>query len=338
MRTGLPPAPLEFSKTQLALLETLSAHESTLVDDDARDIAYSARVWAQVSLPYREPVGLPYWERRNGDVTLTVRPALLSDPETRTRREAFPFGIFPRHALTWMATEAVRTNCAELEIGATMSAFMRKLGLTRGGKNVELMREHMRRLFGAQLQVEGLQIFEHGRRVATEYWQIATKTDLWFAGSDESDNSGLWKSTVTLSPQFFQSIVEAPIPVDPLIMKALGRSPLKVDQYLWLTYRMYYLRRPTRIKWTDLNAQFGNQYSRPRAFKDRFIQNLKELRVVYEGLNLEITDGFLVLRPSRTSIAPSSASKRNAALQSKSRALVGRLHAEPAPSEVAETE
>ncbi|MFZ4896425.1 replication protein RepA [Plantibacter sp. Mn2098] len=299
---------LRISKSQVRLLNHLTAKELD-PEFDSSEIAYSARVWAQVSLPYREPRDVPYWERRNGNVTLMVRPALLNDPETKTRREAYPYGIFPRHALTWMATEAVRTNSPELELGASMSAFMRKLGLTRGGKNAALMTEHMRRLFGAQLSVEGLAMGETGHGEVTEYWQIASRTQLWFPDRDEPENPGLWTSTVTLSPQFFQSIVDAPIPVDSDIMKMLGKSPLKLDQYLWLTYRMYYLTSPTRIKWADLNAQFGSQYARPRAFKDRFIQNLKELQVVYEGLHIEVTDTFLILRPSRTSVPSLSAYK-----------------------------
>ena len=60
-----------------------------------------------------------------------------------------------------------------------------------------------------------------------------------------TSQAALWGSVVTLSPGFFSAVTERPVPVDFRALKAL-RSPLALDIYCWLTYRMSYLERPSK--------------------------------------------------------------------------------------------
>ena len=48
-----------------------------------------------------------------------------------------------------------------------------------------------------------------------------------------------------------------PVPVDMNILKAMKRSSLGLDLYLWLVYRAFTLTRPLRLSWTRLYHQFG---------------------------------------------------------------------------------
>ena len=41
------------------------------------------------------------------------------------------------------------------------------------------------------------------------------------------------------------------------ILKAMKRSPLGLDLYLWLTYRTFNLTRPRRLTWPQLYWQFS---------------------------------------------------------------------------------
>lgn len=287
-----------------------------------QDVAFSARIWAQVSLPYRDPGNVPYWERRNGDVVLTVRPALIRDPHTKDARMEYPYGALPRQALIWMSTEAVRTNERVLELGRSMSQFMEKLGLARNGQNIRRLKENMERLFGAQLSVEGLTVTEDGHGTSKRYWSIADSVDLWYANNDENEaNPGLWSSSVELSQPFFDSIVGAPVPIDMEIVRALGSSPMRIDQYIWLTHRMYYLTKPTRIKWEDVELQFGAQFNRTRTFRAKFIENLKVVAIAYPELRFDLTNEHLILRPSPTSVASRKAGSMALPKSSGSNAL-----------------
>jgi len=56
------------------------------------------------------------------------------------------------------------------------------------------------------------------------------------------------------------------VPIDLRVLKVL-RSPMALDIYCWLTYRNSYLRKPSRIPWGALAAQFGADYQARKDFK-----------------------------------------------------------------------
>ena len=122
-----------------------------------------------------------------------------------------------------------------------------------------------------------------------------------------SDQATLWKSTITLGEKFFQEVIRSPVPIDMRALKALKKSPLALDIYLWLTYRMFYLRQQTTIPWAALAGQFGSDYKVLRQFKAAFLRELRKVAVVYPAakvLALETGEsgGGLTLLPSKTHI------------------------------------
>lgn len=64
------------------------------------------------------------------------------------------------------------------------------------------------------------------------------------------------------------------------VLKDLKRSPLAIDIYCWLTYRLSYMRSITIIPWEVLQVQFGSNYATDqqgvRNFKRAFLRELKE--------------------------------------------------------------
>ena len=118
--------------------------------------------------------------------------------------------------------------------------------------------------------------------------------------------AALWETSVTLSSGFFQEITERPVPIDFRTLKAL-RSPLAMDIYCWLTYRMSYLERPSKtIPWRALQSQFGCDYTRTRTFKERFVDKTRQVLVFYPEARLTIRRSGIILRPSPTHITPAS--------------------------------
>ena len=71
------------------------------------------------------------------------------------------------------------------------------------------------------------------------------------------DEPVLWDSKIELGWDFFQEIIRHPVPLDMNILKALKRSSLGLDLYLWVTYRTFALKRPLRLSWRQLYRQFG---------------------------------------------------------------------------------
>ena len=106
-------------------------------------------------------------------------------------------------------------------------------------------------------------------------------------------------------PALFQEIARSAVPVDLRAIRQLQRSPLAIDLYVWLTYRMSYLRRPTLVPWEGLQAQFGADYSRPRDFRRGVMKHLETVIGVYPTLRVSQADSGLRLYPSRPHVQPS---------------------------------
>lgn len=276
-----------------------------LWEADDQEVGYLARLFTQTSLPYRDPGDVPVWGRRNGSLLLTVQPGMTVDANGVPKSIGYPYGTVPRLVLSWLSTEAVRTNERELVLGETLTDFMRALNMTpTGGKKgtITRLRGQMERLFQATLNVryEGDPDRQLGAKLS-----VASTYDLWWpAGSDQQPS--LMPSTVRLSHEFFSEVTQRPVPLDLGALKALRGSAMRLDIYAWLTYRMSYLRRPTTVPWESLKIQFGSNLADTKQgrnqFKRDFINNLKQVLVVYREAQVEATDTGLVLQPSQTHV------------------------------------
>lgn len=274
-------------------LDSLITQALAIEDEAARDageIGFMARAMVQATLPHRKVEGTEF-ERRNGAFTLSLQAP---------SRIGLPYGSIPRLLLAWVTTEAVKTKSRELELGGSMSAFMAELGLTAtGGANgsITRLKDQTRRLFSSTITAT----YEDSKRVADMGYRLADSTTLWWHPKD-SEQTALWRSTVTLSEHFFKEIIDRPVPIDMRAIKALKQSPLALDIYTWLTYRMSYLKRPTVIPWAAVANMLGSDYSRLRDFKDAFLAELKKVVLVYSQVQVEPLEYGLMIRPSLTHI------------------------------------
>jgi hypothetical protein len=276
---------------------------------DEQDIGYLARVFAQTSLPYRDPGPVPAWGRRNGDLSLVIQPGVSLDARGLPCSIGYPYGVIPRLLITWLSTEAVRTKQRELVLGESLADFMRQIGLTpTGGKTgtITRLRKHMERLFLATLVVryDGHPDRDIGARMG-----VATQYDLWWSARDPRQPA-LLPSYVRLSDEFFTEATTRPVPVSIDALRLLRGSALRLDIYSWLTYRMSYLRRRSEIPWSALRFQFGSQMADTKQgrqqFRRDFERQLAKVLAVYPDANVEVALGGLVLLPSRTHVGRGS--------------------------------
>lgn len=249
-------------------------------------VGFMARALVQATLPHKKVEG-SYFQRKNGDYTLTM----LAPPSP-----GLPYGSIPRLLLAYVTREAVRTNSRVIELGESMAAFMRQLGLVRtGGQRGDITRlkDQTRRLFTSTVSLT----YEGPGRVTDMGFRLADRIDMWWHAQDpEQDNQ--WQSTITLTESFFREVVEGPVPVDMRALTALKRSPMALDAYIWLTYRYSYLTQASAISWRALAAQFGADYSRERDFKAAFKDELHKVLTVYPDARIEESSSGLILKPS----------------------------------------
>ena len=249
-----------------------------------------ARILVQATLPHSRPKSHEF-ERVNGRFTLYMN----APPSV-----GLPYGSYPRLALAWLSTEAVRTRSRESELGPTFSSFMYKLGLTPiTGKRgtTSRLRDRLHRLFSTTIRCSYSD--EEEDHAAGVGYSIAHRHQLWWSPRDP-DQQPLWSSVVVLSAEFYDELVAHAVPIDLRALRALKSSPLALDIYSWLTYRMSYLRKPCLIPWEPLQTQFGSDYGRPRDFKRKFLAHLVDVLHVYPAVRLANRATGLLLQPSPT--------------------------------------
>lgn len=261
-------------------------------DDHEAELGFMARLLVQATLPHSDPGPVPAWGRRNGALSMVMQPGWVMGTNGQPRSIGLPYGSVPRLLMAWVTTEAVRTKERDLILGESLSEFMRKLGLMpTGGRwgSITRLREQMRRLFAATVAVS----YEQPNVVADAGFRIADKAIL-FWDPKSPEQAALWKSTVMLSERFFAEIVARPVPLDLTVLKALTRSPMAIDIYIWLTYRMFYLKRPTTVPWPALAMQFGAEYERTRDFRRYFLHALKKVLLIYHAPVASTREGLLI--------------------------------------------
>lgn len=258
---------------------------------EAGSLSFMARALIQATMPHSKLDGHEF-KRRNGAFKLTI----LADSEV-----GLPYGSIPRLLIAWITTEAVRIKQREIILGDSLTAFMSHLDLTpTGGRwgTITRLREQMTRLFSAAISCT----YDDGQHWAIKSVQPVVQANLWWHPKNPAQAS-LFESTLTLGEEFFKEIITCPIPIDMTALKTLKKSPMALDIYCWLTYRMSYLRKNTTIPWEALQVQFGSNYSRIRDFKRYFLTQLRSVLIVYPEAKVGYDEGGLILSPSKPHIS-----------------------------------
>ena len=115
-------------------------------------------------------------------------------------------------------------------------------------------------------------IYEDKHGKATVNSLIADSTAFWW-NPKRPEDSTLWESKIELSEKFFNEIIRHPVPLNMNTLTALKRCSLGLDLYLWLTYRMFTLKRPLRLTWRQMYQQFGVDPA--KASKNQTVQNFR---------------------------------------------------------------
>lgn len=271
----------------------------------SKEAAFMARQLVQVTLPHRNPGNVPEWVRRNGNLTLSIKPGYKSDPKNKNSRVCigYPYGIIPRLLLFWIITEAVRTKSRRLELGHSINKFMVEIGLnheTGGGKrgDARRLRDQMERFFNAFIGFEG--DITRGARTADARINmvIASQVVLWW--NPAAPDQPTWGSWIELSQEFYDAITAAPVPVDMRALRALKKSPLALDLYAWLVYEAFRSHKSGESRfetWEQLHAHMGGEYAELRNFRLKANAAVKKIMLVYPGLRLGDRQGGIEVLP-----------------------------------------
>ena len=270
------------------------------------DLGFQARMMALCSLPRSNPGNRLQYKRTNGPYALYMIAG---------GGNKLPFGSLPRLLMAWVSTEAVKTQSPVLVLGNSLTDFMKKLGINsesagRSGERTRL-RNQMDRLFNSTVQFIYEPKAPGGASLGvkdTFNSPVARKMHLVW-NPKKPNEPVLWESTVELGHDFFHDILRHPFPLDMNTLKALKRSPLGLDLYMWTVYRTFSLDRPMRLSWRSLYRQFGVDPSRASdnrtvdAFRTDCLREFKKIKLAWPELNYATAKGVLILSPSKSQIA-----------------------------------
>jgi hypothetical protein len=306
--------PTKLSGASMRIIQA-GADIRTTPEPDPTDLAFMARQLVQVTLPHTAPKGSPpEWSRRNGNLTLAIRPAYRTDPTTGKRVcVGYPYGTIPRLLLFWITTEAVRTRSPRLELGHSLNRFMKVIGLnpdTGGGRRSDArrLRDQMDRLFRATISFE----ITNGQSQRWLDMQIAPEGELWW-NFHTPTQQGLFQSWIELNHRFFEAITNAPVPVDMRALWALKRSPLALDLYAFVGYRAFIATQTGRVQfvtWEQLMGQLGTDYTHVQHFRAKTKTALRKIKVVFPGLILGRKQGGIEILPGASAVPPKRARQK----------------------------
>lgn len=265
------------------------------------EVGFASRVLVQCNLPHSDPGNdLRVWTRANGNSYLSIKSGEYVK-NGKLISMGYPYGNIPRLILFYLCTEAIQTKKRVISLGANLSEFMRDIGLeVTGGEHgtIHRFKDQLWRLLSSSISF----IYDSEEMKALEHANIASKVQLWW-DTQNTDSDNISNSYIELSESFVNEIWSYPIPIDMGIISAIKQSSLALDLYAWLTHRVTYLEKDTRISWVSIAGQVGSEYKDIRDFKKKAREALKKLCLIWPGLKVEeVRGGIKLLKPSTPSV------------------------------------
>jgi len=254
----------------------LLAHEG-----QALGFAYSG--FCLTSLPHRRLPDDQPWDRKGPVVSLFIEPGSLP---VNGNMQAFgvPYGAAARMILIYLQTMAIRERSPEVMLGTSLYDWLMRMHMGCGGKNYRVIRDQAARLSACRL---------------TFYWKDARGADLFRKDAivdggimlqHDDHRERLWQDTVRLSDTFFRSLVDHPVPIWEPAIRAISGKSMAIDIYVWLAYRLHFLKTRTPVSWLALHQQFGAGFSALKHFKPEFVENLKLALAAYPDAQVNMSD------------------------------------------------
>jgi Plasmid encoded RepA protein len=262
--------------------------------EEARSFIYSA--WCHASFPHKPPAtNDETWTVQTDSVTLRVDPGRRTDDIGADFAIGLPYGAYARLLCIDWSSQAFNTQSRDIELGKNLSDTMTRLGLLGGGKTRTMLLEQAERLARCRLTFD-----IRGKGKSALINQTIVDTAIF----NESSRNGRFVERIRLSETFFQQLMQYPVAIDPMSIRGIRNSPMAIDIYCWLAYRLLSVSSETYISWNTLKAQFGGGYSSMRNFKTQFAESLLLAKGVYIGARAELAEHGIALNPSPPPTTP----------------------------------
>ena len=273
-----------------------------------KKITYYTTLLSAISLPAKTPVKR-YWQRTNGRDTLIIKageaPLIENNKIVRDRfgepipeELKLPSGIIPRHIFCFLSYEWTLKKNKTFMLGNSFHDFLKKMNKSSGGKQYQIMKDQIRRLF--YCSIGALKETDRGFKQKIPS-PIIDNIKVFWSDMDDQEESIL-PSSITIS-DYLADILCRSLPLNHETIQSIGKNVLAYDLYCWLNYRHYSLSDKFTISYEALHQQFGSDYKQLRDFKSRLQKAFNLISDSYIH-NSKITENGILLVPSKTDINP----------------------------------
>lgn len=250
------------------------------------DISYYSPELIQCTLPHSDP-GTPAWVRKNGQFALIVASGYDENGEAI----GIPYGSFPRLVLAHIMTRVIETRERRIELSNHFGSFLREIGYTGNhkgrGTNGRRIRDQLMRLLRSNITYQWHEESGDNEAYAVRDVKVAPKFALWFDYRNPEQGT-LFGSWIELSDEFYQSILRSPVPLRTDILKTLRKSPLALDIYMWVSYRLFAMQasgqQELTLSYGALQQQFGTGIATEnyRQFRSAFRAAITKVAASYQ--------------------------------------------------------
>ena len=265
-------------------------------------LGFSSRPFVLCGLPVRRlPANQLLFERRNGRFVLQ----LTGHPDY-----GVPFGQ-DRIVPIFLATLAVQQKSQVIRFRSA-SEMLDRFGMHKGGKEYRRLIGAFERIFGATMFF-GTDALKPGAKVVhRSRFNFLREAMIWY-NRDENQTplSEAFENVIVLSDEFYQEIVEHPIPTDMDAVRVLSSAPAILDLFMWLSYRCFAAKGEELVPMfgpRGLAAQLGNvEYARPRRFREKLEEWLRAIHGMWPECPARISaDGSALIVNRAAAVARAS--------------------------------
>lgn len=252
-------------------------YESFIEEPDDREMLFTAAAMAHVYFPRREPDLALHeaWEQRSGKFVLYIQPQPFPDPVTGEKSySGLPYGPKARVLLANLNTIAIQKQSRTIEIANNPAKFLKDIGLSDGGNQMNVIQDQMFRLANCVLRTFYLDEQEE----TGETVPIVTRT-----------KRNRWTSQITLSEEYYKHLSDHPVPLAKNHLAALSNNATALDFYCFLAHRLHRIQpgKPQFLTWVTLKEQFGQEYGRMVDFRVNFIKTWQSVHYLYTDAKIE---------------------------------------------------
>jgi hypothetical protein len=262
----------------------------------AEEYAFLHSTLCQIGLP-RSRTAERVFERRNGKKSVLIKAGELADDE-KWVLQPLPYGPKARLLFYDWFSYARRNRTPVIPLGRPTEYLRARLGLASQGSQFHAMYEQVRALVACELKVA----YPLDGRIETVNMTPVVRS----TSRIDHGQVRIWPEELEFTPAAYASAVEHSVPLDYAAIRRLGGTALGLDLYACWAERLRRIPRekPLFLSWTDLQSQFGQEYSNPRAFHQEFRARVEQVWHEAYPANVEFVPGGMKWRHTKPPVAP----------------------------------